>query len=97
MSAPVAVHVCTAMYWLLCIGNIFLDSLLAVTECFGPYFQSIVHAFAAGNRTSQALLGLQLVPGQQTAFNEVIQELEAEFTFTTLPEDARRVFNMFIQ
>ena len=57
----------------------------------------LAHAFAAGNRTSQALLGLQLVPGQQAAFNEVIQELEAEFTFTTLPEDARRVFDMFIQ
>ena len=60
-------------------------------------FVKVGRAVAAGNRTSQALLGLQLVPGQQTAFDEVTQELEAEFTFTTLPDDARRVFNMFIQ
>jgi len=51
----------------------------------------------AGNRTSQALLGLQLSPDQQEAFQAVIQELEVDFTFTTLPEDARRVFDMFIQ
>ena len=51
----------------------------------------------AGNRTSQALLGLQLPPDQQEAFQAVIQELEVDFTFTTLPEDARRVFDMFIQ
>ena len=51
----------------------------------------------AGNRTSQALLGLQLPPDQQQGFDQVIQKLEADFTFTTLPEDARRVFDMFIQ
>ncbi len=51
----------------------------------------------AGNRTSQALLGLQLPPDQQEAFQAVIQELEVDFTFTTLPEDARHVFDMFIQ
>ena len=52
---------------------------------------------AAGNRTSQALLGLQLPPDQRQGFDQVIQELEADFTFTTLAEDARRVFDMFIQ
>ena len=51
----------------------------------------------AGNRTSQALLGLQLPPNEQQGFDQVIQELEADFQFTTLPEDARRVFDMFIQ
>ena len=64
-----------------------------------PYMQICLISYCcnAGNRTSQALLGLQLPPDQQEAFQAVIQELEVDFTFTTLPEDARRVFDMFIQ
>ncbi|DBA83534.1 hypothetical protein WJX79_001038 [Trebouxia sp. C0005] len=58
---------------------------------------TLFHYRRSGNRTSQALLGLQLHPDQQEAFQAVIQELEVDFTFTTLPEDARRVFDMFIQ
>lgn len=65
--------------------------------CRGVNDAEAVLGHAAGNRTSQALLGLQLPPNQQRGFAQVIQELEADFTFTTLPEDARRVFDMFIQ
>lgn len=58
---------------------------------------TLFHYRRSGNRTSQALLGLQLPPGQQEAFQKVTQQLETDFTFTTLAEDARRVFDMFIQ
>ncbi|KAL3161440.1 hypothetical protein ABBQ32_010326 [Trebouxia sp. C0010 RCD-2024] len=58
---------------------------------------TLFHYRRSGNRTSQALLGLQLPPSEQQGFDQVIQELEADFQFTTLPEDARRVFDMFIQ
>lgn len=51
----------------------------------------------AGNRTSQALLGIQLTPADQEDFMEATKALEADFTFTTLAGEARRVFDMFIQ
>ena len=54
-------------------------------------------ALLAGNRTSQALLGMQLQPRDLEEFEQVTKALEAEFSFTTLAGEARRVFDMFIQ
>lgn len=58
---------------------------------------AIICIWLAGNRTSQALLGIQLNPRDLEDFTEATKSLEAEFTFTTLAGEARRVFDMFIQ
>lgn len=54
-------------------------------------------SLCAGNRTSQALLGMQLQPRDLEEFEQVTKALENDFSFTTLAGEARRVFDMFIQ
>lgn len=57
---------------------------------------TLFHYRAAGSTATQALLGVQIPPGQRAAFDAATGALGPEFSFTPLEGETRAAFEMFL-